>query len=192
MNTIIVGNIICFVGSLIMVATGLIKNNKNVLKAQSVMHVFLGAGNLVLGGMSGFIANALSFIRNFFCITGNYNPALKLIFIALQVILTLVTSLKGMGANIGLATWLPVIAVCVYTWGLDTQNAYVLKGLLIFAQSTWLVYDILIINYSSAVFDVATIIANIVGIVLISKGTKKISEEMKETPSEEERSVTIK
>lgn len=173
MNTILIGNAICLVGSIIMVTTGLIKNNKNVLRAQSVMHVFLGAGNLVLGGVSGFIANALSLVRNFFCITGNYNPLLKIIFIAAQIIMTLVTSIKGVGANVGLATWLPVIAVCIYTWGLDTENPYVLKGLLIFAQSMWLIYDIMIINYSSAVFDVATLIANVVGIVLIVKAKNK-------------------
>lgn len=190
MNTIVIGNIICLVGSLIMVSTGLIKNNKNILRAQSVMHVFLGAGNLVLGGVSGFIANALSFVRNFFCITGNYNPLLKIIFIIAQIVFTLVTSIKGIGVNLGFATWLPVIAICIYTWGLDTENPYVLKGLLLFAQSSWLVYDVLIINYTSAVFDVATIITNIVGVVMIIKSRKNASsktnsfEEIKENEKE--------
>lgn len=192
MRIILIGNIVCTIGSLLMIGIGLIKDNRKILKAQCVMHVFLGTGNLILGGVSGFIANAISIIRNFFCLKDKYTNVTKIIFIGLQVLLTfftsytfwvsylpldiqnskIITTLVSMSNNLGILTWLPIIAVCIYTWGLDTKSPIRLKSLIILAQIMWLIYDIPIKNYSTAVFDFATLVTNAVGIVLVLKGKK--------------------
>ena len=60
MNILLIGNAVSMVGCFIMVAIGFLKKKSHILIAQSVQCAFMGAGNLILGGVSGFIANVVS------------------------------------------------------------------------------------------------------------------------------------
>jgi lipid-A-disaccharide synthase-like uncharacterized protein len=50
MNVLLIGNAVSMIGCLIMVLIGFLKKNHQVLIAQSVQCLFMGAGNLILGG----------------------------------------------------------------------------------------------------------------------------------------------
>ena len=64
MNTLLIGNAISMIGCLIMVGIGFLKKKTHILIAQSVQCLFMGAGNLILGGVSGFICNIVTIVRN--------------------------------------------------------------------------------------------------------------------------------
>ena len=88
-------------------------------------------------------------------------------FIAVQAGLTI--WVNGI-AVIGL---LPLAAACIFTIFIDTKNDVLLKSVLTAAQVLWAIYDISIKNYAFFVFDILTIVSNLVAIFLmVRKGGK--------------------
>ena len=163
MNTLLIGNAVSMIGCLIMVAIGFLKKKSHILIAQSVQCAFMGAGNLILGGVSGFIANMVIILRNLVFAKWPVNLGLKLFFIAVQVILSLGTLGEG------LICWMPVLAAAVFTWFLDTKNTATLKIVILVTQVMWLSYDIYYRNYVTVAFDVLTMGSNLIGFFLVRK-----------------------
>ena len=163
MNTLILGNMISGIGCLIMVLIGLLRKKSHILIAQSVQCGFMGFGNLILGGTSGFIANMVTILRNLVFVKCRSSTALKLFFIALQVLLSL-GSLGG-----GLVCWLPILAAALFTWFLDLEDPARLKLVILTTQVMWLIYDLHYRNYVATAFDVMTICSNIIGYCMIRK-----------------------
>ena len=64
MNTIILGNIIALFGSIVMVMIGFLKKKEQIIIAQCIQCGFIGLANLVLGGISGFVTNCFTILRN--------------------------------------------------------------------------------------------------------------------------------
>ena len=160
---ILLGNGVFFLGALILVFLGLIKTKRNILIAQILQEAFMGAGMLILGGIAGFIVDVVAIFRNLVCIRWNYTLKWKLIFIAAQA------GLYAVFGTEGLCGWLPVVAMCLFTWFLDSENVILLKVLIAVMQLMWLVYDISIVNYVGMVVDVVSAVTNVVGIFLIKK-----------------------
>ena len=160
---IVLGNGVFFLGAVILVSLGLIRTKRNILIAQIAQEAFMGTGMLILGGISGFIVDMVAIVRNVVCIRWKYTLKWKLIFIASQVGLY-----AALGAE-GLYGWLPVMAMCLFTWYLDTENVILLKVLIAVMQLMWLVYDISIVNYVGMVVDVVSAVTNVVGIFLVKK-----------------------
>ena len=163
MKIVIIANVISLIGSLMMVGTGLIKRKRNVLIVQSAQFVVMGVSNLMLGGITGCITNALSLIRNFVTMRSRLTMLVKLVFIAIWVGMCLIVNRQG------LLGWLPVISACVYTWFLDTDSDVFLKIIIILTTIEWVFYDFILMNYSAFAFDILTLIANGVGIVRIKR-----------------------
>ena len=110
MNTILIGNLVSGIGCLIMVAIGLLRKNSHILIAQCFQCGFMGAGNLILGGVNGFIANVVSIARNLIFVKCKTTTTLKIVFIGLQLLL----SLGSM--DDGLICWLPIVSTALFTW----------------------------------------------------------------------------
>ena len=165
-NTILIGNIVTFAGAMIMVGIGLLKTKRNILLAQSVQCLIMGIGNLILGGMTGFLANMITIVRNLFCLKKELTTPWKLVFIALQLAIGVPFN------NMGIIGLLPIIAACIFTWYLDTKSEVFLKLLIITTMVMWLIFDCSIHNYVSTVMDVFTIISNTAGIVMLQKNAK--------------------
>ena len=163
MNILLIGNAVSMIGCFIMVAIGFLKKKSHILMAQSVQCAFMGAGNLILGGVSGFIANVVSILRNLVFAKCRVTLGLKLFFIALQVIL----SLGSLGD--GLICWMPVLAAAVFTWFLDTKSESVLKLVILSTQVMWLTYDIYYRNYVATAFDLLTMGSNLIGFFMVRK-----------------------
>ena len=64
---IIIGNIIALIASIIMVYSGFLKQKKTILFTQTIQISLSVLSNIVLGGITGAIINALSCIRNILC-----------------------------------------------------------------------------------------------------------------------------
>lgn len=163
MNALFFGNAVSMIGCLIMVGIGFLKRKQHILLAQSVQCLFMGAGNLILGGVSGFVSNVVTILRNLVFSKRNVTVPLKVFFIALQIVL----SLGSLDA--GWIAWLPVLAAAVFTWFLDTQSETRLKVVILFSQVMWLIYDIHYLNYVATTFDVLTMCSNLIGLYMIRK-----------------------
>lgn len=171
MNIILLGNIVALIGAAVMVATGFIKNRRNVLIAQCGQFAIMGASNLILGGVTGMISNIVGVLRNIICLKREFTIPLKIFFIAIQLILS--ASVNTMG----LIGWFPIIAACVFTWFLDTKSDLFLKFIIIVTMLPWCVYDFVLYNYVSFAFDVFTIISNIVGVIMLLRDRKSEKKE---------------
>ncbi|MBR3950158.1 MAG: YgjV family protein [Oscillospiraceae bacterium] len=163
MNTVLIGNLVSGVGCLIMVAIGLLRKNSHILIAQCFQCGFMGVGNLILGGVNGFIANVVSIGRNLIFVKCRTTTALKVGFIGLQLLL----SLGSM--DDGLICWLPIVATALFTWFLDTKSPLTLKKVILTTQVMWLAYDIYYRNYVTVTFDVMTMVSNFIGYRMIKK-----------------------
>ena len=162
-----IGNVVSLVGALFMIAIGFLKRKRHILVAQCLQFGIMGAGQWFLGGITGLISNLVSIARNLVCIRFSFRLPLKLIFMAIQILMTLAVK------PVGLVAWFPTLAACLYTWFLDTKKETLLKIVIIACQLLWIVYDASIQNYSALVFDVFTVFSNLAGIFMIQSSAKK-------------------
>lgn len=64
-KTILLGNIVALIASIFMVISGILKEKKKMLWAQTIQIFLLIVSNIILGGLSGAISNTAGLIRNF-------------------------------------------------------------------------------------------------------------------------------
>ena len=166
MNILLWGNTISMIGCLIMVAIGFLKRKKQILIAQSVQCIFMGVGNLVLGGISGFICNIVTIIRNLAFLKFKNTAAMKIFFILLQFVLSIGT------LSAGWVSWLPIVSAALFTWFMDTGSEAKLKLVILCTQVMWLTYDLYYLNYVASAFDVMTFLSNCIGLSMILKKRK--------------------
>ena len=168
MNSILLGNGIALFGAVLMAAIGLIKQRKHILATQCVQFGIMGIANLILGGINGFVSALVSITRNLICLKWELTTPIKIGIISIQAVLALSIDRSGV---IGI---LPGLSACICTWFLDTKDEIKLKMVIVIAQVYWLIYDRSILNYVSFVFDIITILANLIGIVLIVRQRKTV------------------
>ena len=163
MDTILLGNGVALLGAVLMAVIGLIRQRRHILLAQCVQFGIMGAANLILGGVSGFVSALISIGRNLLCLKWQLTVPVKLGVIFVQAVLALSINDDGF---VGI---LPGLSACIFTWFLDTKDEVKLKGVIIIAQVCWLVYDLSIHNYVSFAFDILTILTNLVGIAMLAR-----------------------
>ena len=163
MNFLLIGNAVSMIGCLIMVGIGLLKKKSHILIAQSFQCLFMGIGNLVLGGISGFICNVVTILRNLAFLKLRNTAVLKFFFIGLQLILSLGSLTDGF------ISWLPLIAAAIFTWCMDTRSTAKLKLCILCTQVMWLIYDLYYRNYVASAFDVMTFVSNVIGLYMVCK-----------------------
>ena len=166
MITLIIGNFIALIASLIMVYTGFIKKKETIIFVQAIQIALLVVSNIVLGGITGAIINAVSFFRNILVYKNKLTKNKKIILILISTILTIVFN------NHGLIGMLPLICTIVYTSLIDTKDVIKLKEANAFTLFLWLIYDLYIRSFTSSAFDFISIISNIIGIYQINKMNK--------------------
>ncbi len=167
MNILLIGNAISMIGCLIMVGIGFLRKKTHILIAQSVQCVFMGAGNLILGGVSGFVCNIVTILRNLAFLKFRNTTAMKIFFVALQFVLSIST------LSAGWISWLPIVSAALFTWYMDTQSQAKLKVVILCTQVMWLTYDLYYRNYAASAFDVMTFVSNCIGLYMILRKTAK-------------------
>lgn len=167
-NKVLWGNIICGIGAVIMIVSGLIKKRKKILLLQCAQFTVMGTGNFVLGGISGVLSNAFSIVRNLYCVKFKLHWWLGLIFVGVQAALTYLMPVlwPNLMSSEGVLDCLPLIATAIFTFVINAKNEVFLKAAIIAGQVCWGIYDISRINYISFAFDMLTIVTNAVGIIL--------------------------
>lgn len=163
MIQIVIGNIIALIASILMVFAGLQKKKKKILFTQIIQIALSVISNLVLGGYTGAIINALNCVRDILCYKEKMGNKEKIIIIILAVGVSLTfNNLEWIGL-------LPVVAAVVYIIFMNTKDVVRFKYLIIFSMIMWLVYDIYIKSYMSGIFDFMSVITNLIAIYQIKK-----------------------
>lgn len=161
MITVIVANAVSLAGCILMALSGLLKQKKDIVLSNSVQCVLLGTSNAMLGGWTGTASDGVAILRNIYSLFGNFNWAAKLIFCLLHVSLVIPFNTLGF---IGL---MPALASCIFTLLLGYDDVKMLKVGIICAQICWLIFDVSIKNYVGVLFDISTVVTNVVGIAQI-------------------------
>ena len=163
MNTLILGNLISFLGCLLMVSIGFLRKKSHILTAQCFQFGLLGLANLILGATSGFISGIVGITRNLVFSKVKSTLFLKIFFIVLQIAL----SLPFIGN--GVIDLFPILAAVLFTWCIDTRSEVVLKTYIILAQLIWLFFDLYYRNFTAMAFDAFTVLSNLIGIILVRR-----------------------
>jgi len=169
MNLVVIGNIISFIGCALMVGVGFIKKKDHIIRVQCVQFTIQGAANLILGGVTGFIANLISIARNLWFARREGTLKVKIIFIGLQAVL----SLMFLDTGAGIIGWFPVFSAAVFTWFLDVKSDAAFKIVILTAQVFWVVYDLHYLNYVAVAFDIFTMISTSIGLYWILRDLKR-------------------
>lgn len=173
MSNVIIGNVVALIGSVLMVYSGFIKEKKKILYVQTLQIGLFVISNFVLGGITGGIINILCCIRNILSYKDKLGLKEKIIITILSVALTVPFN------NLGIIGLLPMVSTVLYIWLINVKDIVKFKMLIAFTNFTWLVYDICILSYTSAIFDFMSMVANIITIFQINyskkhnKGTNK-------------------
>lgn len=162
MSYIVIGNIIALIASIAMVYAGILKDKKQILSAQTVQCGLFILSNIILGGIPGAIVNFLSCIRNILCYKG------KLGIFEIVILATLSVSLTVIFNELGIIGLLPMISTVLYIFFMNTKSLVKFKILVIFTTVLWLIYDICIKSYTSALFDLFCVITNVISLIQIS------------------------
>ncbi|MBR0426893.1 MAG: YgjV family protein [Clostridia bacterium] len=163
---IILGNIIAFVASLIQIYAGYQKEKGKILiynTIQTLMSVF---SNILNNGISGAIINGINVIRNILCFKEKLNLTWRIIITIITIILSITFNRNGF---IG---FLPLIASISYIWCMNVKDVIKFKILVIFSNLLWLIYEVYINLYTSALFDFLSISTNIYAIIQINRKNK--------------------
>ena len=163
MENLIIGNLIAFTASGLMIYSGTRKKKDEILYIHSVEKVLATLSNIVLGGITGAITSAIGFVRNLLCYKNKLVTKQKLIIIILMSSLSLYFN------NLGIVGILPVIATAIYTLFMDIKDIIKFKILTISTTMLWVVYNFYILAYASIVFQTLQIIANGIAIYKICK-----------------------
>lgn len=158
---IILGNIVALIASILMVYSGLLKQKRKIIYFQTVQIGLSVLSNIILGGITGAIINALSLVRNILCYKDKLGIKEKIIITVLAVTLSLLFN------NLAFIGILPLISTVVYIWLMNIKDVTKFKILVIFTMVLWCIYDLYIKSYSSAAFDFFNIVANVVAIFRI-------------------------
>ncbi len=160
-KTVLLANAIALAASCIMVGIGFVRDKRRILLAQCGQFTLNAVSNLLLGGVSGCIANVISIARNLRSVKGDMSLPLKIAFCAMQSGLTLLVS-RGGALEI-----LPILATCVYTFALNMKSQVSFKSVMVLTQAMWLVYDFALKNYVAFTFDAFTICSILVSIAVL-------------------------
>lgn len=164
---IVIANIIALIASILMVYSGLLKEKRKILFVHSIHIALFVVSNTLLKGISGVIINILSFIRNILCYNNKLNLAVKILLTVITIPVTIYFNNRGI---IGL---LPLVAALLFLWLMTIKDVKKFKLLMIVTTAMWGIYEFYIQSYTSFVFDILTIAANIISIIKMRKRGKR-------------------
>ena len=166
MNIIIIGNIIALVASGTSLIIGILKSREKIIYVQTLQFLLFSISTFLLGGFTGAIANLIGMIRNILCYKEKLTKTIMALIILVSLILTLMFN------NLGFIGLLPLINTIIYTVFINEKNPLKFKILILITVILWFIYDITIKSYTSAIFDLASIIAGSLSTYQIYKNIK--------------------
>jgi len=167
MNTLILGNAIALFAASFSIILGIIKNRKKIIYIQILQSFTYAISNIILGGISGAIADLIGVIRNILCYKEKLTKVAILSLIILSTLLTLVFN------NLSFIGFLPLFSTIIYTSFMNEKNPLKFKLLFLINSILWFFYSLVIKNYPSAIFNLFAIIASAITAYQIYKKQNK-------------------
>ena len=130
----LIANIIDFLASILMVASGSIKKKAKILAVQIIQLMMQSVSMLLLGGITGAVNNVLSCLRNYICYKEKMNAVWKAVLIVASIALTLLLNDQGL---LGL---IPVVVCTVYILLMDIKDPIAFKLLVTLTFVPWVFY----------------------------------------------------
>ena len=158
---VLAANIIDFLASVLMVASGSIKKKAKILAVQIIQLLMQAVSMLLLGGITGAVNNVLSCLRNYLCYKEKLNALWKAVLIAASVALTLLLNDQGL---LGI---IPVVVCTVYILLMDLKDPIAFKILVMTSFIPWVFYHFFLGAYVAAAFETLSVITNAVTLVLM-------------------------
>ena len=162
-----IANIIDFLASMLMVASGSIKKKSRILAVQIIQLMMQSVSMLLLGGITGAVNNVLSCLRNYLCYKEKLNVFWKAALIAASIALTLLLNDQGL---LGL---IPVVVCTVYILLMDLKDPIAFKLLVTLTFVPWVFYHFFLGAYVATVFDTLSVLTNAVTLFVMIKEKKK-------------------
>lgn len=159
MSYIILANVIALIASGFMVVASYQSDDKKCLLLQSVQIFLFIISNTLLKGITGIIINALSLIRNILTYKNKFNKTIKYLILLLIIVLSIIFN------NLSIIGYLPLVGTVVFTLFIDSKSIIRFRLSLSFSLLMWLIYDIFIMSYSSALFDFFSLIGCIASVI---------------------------
>lgn len=144
------------------------KKEEQIVIGQCLQLGFLGAGNFMFGAVSGGIGNTLGVIRNLILPESKKLMVWKVIFIVIQIILSLFlysSTINGYDdpnnvVFLKLIYWIPVLYTIILTAVLVTKNVNVFRVAIIIAQSMFCFFDGFYGNWFAFLVNILTVLSN--------------------------------
>ena len=159
MNNLLITNIFSFIWAILLGISTFSKKRNKMLWIQTGDCVFNSLACLFAWSYAGFTTNAISGIRNILNIKGKMTKWLLTIITILILLIWIISNQSGI---IGL---LPPIASVQYTlWSSTTKSAQRTRIWLAINIIMWLIHDIFMKIYPSAIMDIIIIIITAINI----------------------------
>ena len=163
----LIANIIDFLASILMVASGSIKKKAKILAVQIIQLLMQSVSMLLLGGITGAVNNVLSCLRNYICYKEKMNAVWKAVLIVASIALTLLLNDQGL---LGL---IPVVVCTVYILLMDIKDPIAFKLLVTLTFVPWVFYHFFIGAYVAAIFDTLSVITSAITLFVMIQEKKK-------------------
>ena len=161
---IIIGNIISFIAALFMALASWSRDIKRVYIYQAVECTLLSVASIFFSSWSGIASLLLCAVRN---MLSAYNKLTKKILIIMLVILVFIGLFIN---NRGAIGWIAVAATMLYTFGACFfHNELLIKINILINLVLWIIYDIIIMDFSSCGMDSIVLIVTIFAILRVLK-----------------------
>lgn len=160
---VIAANIIDFLASILMVASGSIKKKGRILAVQIIQLMMQSVSMLLLGGITGAVNNVLSCLRNYLCYKDKLNVYWKAVLIVASIGLTVLLNDQGL---LGI---IPVVVCTVYILLMDIKDPIAFKLLVTLTFVPWVFYHFYLGAYVAAIFDTLSVITNAVTLGVMIK-----------------------
>lgn len=164
---ILVGNVIAFIASLMMVWASYIKDKRKSLMVNAAQLVVAATAGVVLKAYSAVIVDILGIPRNLLVAYDKTTPFSKAALVWCSVVFYMLFGTSGV---IGV---FPFIVLIAHILLLDIVNPIQYKYLTIVSAILWATYDFITHNYVGSAFDIATMIAATIAVVRIHKSDKR-------------------
>lgn len=171
----IIAQIVGLIASIINILTIQMKDKKNILFGFMSVNILFGINFILLQSYSGAIICFISAIQTLI----NYRLEIKNIefpkwLIPIYIIVSVVC---GLATYQGIVDILPVVGSVLYTISIIQKKEMNLRRITLANTILWLVYNLLVMAYTSAISEVFFLTSNLIAIYRydIKKNTKKVS-----------------
>lgn len=160
---ILIGNFIALISAIVMICNGFVKNKKKIFYIQIIQMLLAGLCDFILGSVSGLISNLIGCVRNVLCYKDKFGLVSKIIVSIFAAGFILYFN------NLGWVGLLPLFSMLIYIAFMNTGDIIKFKMLIIVSILPWIIHDFYIKSYVYAIFDIGSVITNLISIYQIKK-----------------------